>query len=48
MIRVIVAPFVGVWIEILITAPCRLLTQVAPFVGVWIEMLKAWENCSGI
>ena len=34
----IVAPFVGVWIEIRIVEKEYELATVAPFVGVWIEM----------
>ena len=38
LVNIAVAPFVGVWIEIL---PCHkqsLTHFVAPFVGVWIEI----------
>ena len=34
----IVAPFVGVWIEIPEDSSTFLTGSVAPFVGVWIEM----------
>ena len=33
-----VAPFVGVWIEILYDLDHYALISVAPFVGVWIEI----------
>ena len=35
----IVAPFVGVWIEILELISLIELIPVAPFVGVWIEIM---------
>ena len=34
-----VAPFVGAWIEIAITALIMNFHVVAPFVGAWIEIL---------
>ena len=34
-----VTPFVGVWIEILISTLCNMSLLVTPFVGVWIEIL---------
>ena len=33
-----VAPFVGAWIEIYLSANGFLAVSVAPFVGAWIEM----------
>ena len=33
-----VAPFVGVWIEMVKTVPLTTKRNVAPFVGVWIEI----------
>ena len=42
-IKQIVAPFVGVWIEILGYAGLYECVKVAPFVGVWIEIkLNCW------
>ena len=35
-----VAPFVGVWIEILIVTMVTGQNMVAPFVGVWIEIIS--------
>ena len=35
-----VAPFVGVWIEIIIEQMYAIVFCVAPFVGVWIEIYK--------
>ena|GEM_PF-886089 len=32
-----VTPFVGVWIETSLCAPCSVIPNVTPFVGVWIE-----------
>ena len=32
-----VTPYVGVWIETLISAICRKVRGVTPYVGVWIE-----------
>ena len=33
-----VAPFVGAWIEIVLTLSRRINELVAPFVGAWIEI----------
>ena len=38
LVNIAVAPFVGVWIEILIVTMVTGQNMVAPFVGVWIEM----------
>ena len=38
LVNIAVAPFVGVWIEIVRIATSQMLKEVAPFVGVWIEM----------
>ena len=38
LVNIAVAPFVGVWIEISVTALIMYLYSVAPFVGVWIEI----------
>ena len=40
LVNIAVAPFVGVWIEILIMKFDTDPQVVAPFEGVWIEMLK--------
>ena len=37
-----VAPFVGVWIEILVKQKTLLDLCVAPFVGVWIEIFAGF------
>ena len=34
-----VAPFAGVWIEILCTNLFDCISKVAPFAGVWIEII---------
>ena len=38
LVNIAVAPFVGVWIEILTLSCLKNGEQVAPFVGVWIEI----------
>ena len=38
LVNIAVAPFVGVWIEIICTDPVFIRYCVAPFVGVWIEI----------
>ena len=38
LVNIAVAPFVGVWIEIVLRAKRNVLKSVAPFVGVWIEI----------
>lgn len=38
LVNIAVAPFVGVWIEILYDLDHYALISVAPFVGVWIEI----------
>ena len=38
LVNIAVAPFVGVWIEILKLELQHQETGVAPFVGVWIEI----------
>ena len=40
LVNIAVAPFVGVWIEIVPLARYTLHPAVAPFVGVWIEILN--------
>ena len=41
LVNIAVAPFVGVWIEILnIMLMLGIPLVVAPFVGVWIEILR--------
>ena len=45
LVNIAVAPFVGVWIEILHTAGRIMRSYVAPFVGVWIEISKdLWQQ----
>ena len=41
-----VAPLVGVWIEIRICRKLLLCQQVAPLVGVWIEIHLVKHGCS--
>ena len=38
LVNIAVAPFVGVWIEIISSTLCSSDLIVAPFVGVWIEI----------
>ena len=38
LVNIAVAPFVGVWIEILAGCARDINLGVAPFVGVWIEI----------
>ena len=38
LVNIAVAPFVGVWIEIMLCLPLYITNIVAPFVGVWIEI----------
>ena len=38
LVNIAVAPFVGVWIEILVCEKDIRGEYVAPFVGVWIEI----------
>ena len=40
LVNIAVAPFVGVWIEIIVFYVCFNMINVAPFVGVWIEMIN--------
>ena len=42
MCLVRVAPFVGVWIEILEEVNIPTMKTVAPFVGVWIEIVHIY------
>ena len=39
-----VAPFVGAWIEIILSAHLSFLLGVAPFVGAWIEISICSSN----
>ena len=41
LVNIAVAPFVGVWIEIMMSIRYVSFSTVAPFVGVWIEILIA-------
>ena len=47
LIRIPVAPFVGVWIEIPDGISPQFTFIVAPFVGVWIEIPSTSRNASG-
>ena len=40
LVNIAVAPFVGVWIEMLPWIICKDGFRVAPFVGVWIEIFS--------
>ena len=40
LVNIAVAPFVGVWIEMIFDMFPLMIFLVAPFVGVWIEILK--------
>ena len=40
-VDIIVAPFVGAWIEIIVETGIAVYTYVAPFVGAWIEIVLA-------
>ena len=39
LVNIAVAPFVGVWIEMMFGRLPTLVITVAPFVGVWIEIM---------
>ena len=41
LVNIAVAPFVGVWIEMIVQTPAASCLPVAPFVGVWIEIIYA-------
>ena len=43
LVNIAVAPFVGVWIEILLLILLFFICIVAPFVGVWIE-ITVWKR----
>ena len=38
LVNIAVTPFVGVWIEIMLTPDYLWYVPVTPFVGVWIEI----------
>ena len=42
LVNIAVAPFVGVWIEIVQTQVDPVQNHVAPFVGVWIEIIGSF------
>ena len=42
--RADVTPFVGVWIETLLTKQHSISSVVTPFVGVWIETANCWNT----
>ena len=44
LVNIAVAPFVGVWVEILGKSKMKCCLIVAPFVGVWVEMLNITVN----
>ena len=49
LVNIAVAPFVGVWIEMVETISGNTARAVAPFVGVWIEIhvkeeKEQWKN----
>ena len=39
-----VAPYVGAWIETLLTPESCIVSSVAPYVGAWIETIKVLIN----
>ena len=39
LVNIAVAPFVGVWIEMIEASNLFVRQTVAPFVGVWIEIM---------
>ena len=39
LVNIAVTPFVGVWIEVLLSSPNSSHWIVTPFVGVWIEVI---------
>ena len=39
LVNIAVTPFVGVWIEVCVSAGNHSYKTVTPFVGVWIEVL---------
>ena len=38
LVNIAVAPFVGVWVEIVNVSGLQIAKTVAPFVGVWVEI----------
>ena len=46
MVKGVVTPCVGVWIEIALSASCHGICSVTPCVGVWIEILYFSKNTS--
>ena len=41
LVNIAVAPFVGVWIEMIMNTITGSNLSVAPFVGVWIEIISS-------
>ena len=41
LVNIAVAPFVGVWVEIINANKIAKESPVAPFVGVWVEIVNA-------
>ena len=49
LVNIAVAPFVGVWIEIMMKKIMEPIQKVAPFVGVWIEIfIKGRIRCPNV
>ena len=48
LVNIAVAPFVGVWIEILQLMQETKQSVVAPFVGVWIEIPRSLPTCNSL
>ena len=44
LVNIAVAPFVGVWIEIMVIDSDFMDERVAPFVGVWIEIFNEMDK----
>ena len=44
MVHLLVAPYVGAWIETRVAAANAWNSRVAPYVGAWIEPSFTWES----
>ena len=40
LVNIAVAPFVGVWVEMIVLDIDTISVKVAPFVGVWVEIYR--------
>ena len=41
-VSMLVVPYVGTWIEMLIRYIIWICSSVVPYVGTWIEMMSSW------